>query len=110
MPVETVPAKPSAILASANSGGAHSASDHVSHQASQLYALIEDIAKTAPEAAKEKLENLKQGVTKFCEHGKDRAGEFACKVKDTIKAHPMKSAAAAVGAGLLTWWLLTRRR
>lgn len=89
---------------------ADSASEHVSHQAGKLRALIEDIAKTAPDAAKEKLESLKHGVSALCEQGKDKASHLVGKVTETIKAHPLQAAAAAVGAGLLTWWLLSRRR
>ena len=87
-----------------------SASEHFSQQAGKLRALIEDIAKTAPDAAKEKLESLKHGVASLCDRGKDKTGNLVCKVTDTIKAHPLETAAAAVGAGLLTWWLLNRRR
>ena len=89
---------------------ASSASEQVSHQASQLCALIEDIAKTAPDAAKEKLDSLKQGVTALCERGRITAGNLTRKLTDTVRAHPVQTAAAAVGAGLLTWWLLNRRR
>ncbi len=87
-----------------------SASEHISHQAVKLRALIEDIAKTAPDAAKEKLESLKQGVASLCERGKDKTSHLVGKVTDTIKNYPLQTAAAAVGAGLLTWWLLSRRR
>lgn len=84
-------------------------SDNFSQQAGTLRSLIEDIADSVPEAAKEKLEALKAEVASFCERGKDRAGNLVGKVTDTIKSHPLESAAAAVGAGLLTWWLLNRR-
>jgi ElaB/YqjD/DUF883 family membrane-anchored ribosome-binding protein len=86
------------------------ASEHVSQQASQLCALIEDIAKTAPEAAKEKLDSLREGVTALCERGRVSAGNVTRKLTETVRAYPMQTAAAAVGAGLLTWWLLNRRR
>ena len=87
-----------------------SAGDYVSSQAAKLCDMIEDIAKTAPEAAKEKLECLRAGVTSLCESGKDKAAKVVGKVTDTIKAYPLQSAAAAVGVGLLTWWVLSRRR
>ena len=86
------------------------ASELYSQQANKLCDLIEDIAKAAPDIVHEKLESLKQGVASLCERSKDKAGNLVCKVTDTVKAHPLETAAAAVGAGLLTWWLLSRRR
>lgn len=40
---------------------------------------------------------------------KDMAVDASRKVVDTVRKYPVESTAVAVGAGLLVWWLLSRR-
>lgn len=75
----------------------------------ELRDLLADIARAAPGAASETFEELKNkaaAVCESCEHGLSDAGQ---RVVKTVKDHPAQVALAAVGAGLLAWWLLSRR-
>jgi hypothetical protein len=109
-PIAISPDKDIAMNADTTQDIDTSAGEQAQPKASQLCDMIEDIAKTVPEAAREKLESLKQEVTALCERGKDTAEHLARKLTRTVKDYPVQTAVAAVGAGLLTWWFLSRRR
>lgn len=79
----------------------------------ELRALIADIAKSAPAAASETFDDLKGKAADLCDRACDSA-ESGLKnatstVVKTVKEHPAQVALAAVGAGLLAWYLLSRR-
>lgn len=79
----------------------------------ELRTLIADIAKSAPAAASETFDDLKAKAAGLCESACDSAesglkGATSTVVK-TVKEHPAQVALAAVGAGLLAWYLLSRR-
>ena len=79
----------------------------------ELRALIADIAKSAPSAASETFDDLKAKAADLCDRACDSAENGITSathtVVKTVKEHPAQVALAAVGAGLLAWWLLSRR-
>ncbi len=76
---------------------------------SELRALITDLAKSAPAAAGESFDELKNKASSMCDSAESGIGSATHAVVKTVKEHPAQVAIAAVGAGLLTWWLLSRR-
>jgi|GEM_PF-3028008 len=75
----------------------------------ELRALLSDLAKSAPAAASETIEDLKckaSDLGERCENGIASATKTVVK---TVKEHPTQVAIAAIGAGLLAWWLLSKR-
>jgi hypothetical protein len=85
------------------------ATQEFTRKASELRTLVEELASSAPDAAKEQILGLKNGISSLCDQGKDCTADLANRVVSTVRAHPIQVAAAAVGAGLITWWLLSRR-
>jgi hypothetical protein len=77
------------------------------HRASRLRELVRELACVAPATEKSRLAALERAVAGLGA-GHDeagRAGESADLI-ETLRAHPVQVTAAAVGAGVLTWWLL----
>jgi ElaB/YqjD/DUF883 family membrane-anchored ribosome-binding protein len=74
----------------------------------ELRALIADIAKSAPSAASETFDELKTKAAGLCDRAEDGIKDATSTVVKTVKEHPAQVAIAAVGAGLLAWWLLSR--
>ena len=87
----------------------YQASQEFTRKATELRTLVEDLANSAPDAAKEQILGLKNGIASLLDQGRDGMGDVANRVVATVRAHPVQVAAAAVGAGLITWWLLSRR-
>jgi hypothetical protein len=85
------------------------ATEEFTRKAGELRTLVEELADSAPDAAKEQITNLKNGIATLCDQSKNVTAGVANRVVDTVKAYPLQVAAAAVGAGLITWWLLSRR-
>jgi hypothetical protein len=79
-----------------------------SEKLTELRTLLADIAKSAPAAASETFDELKTKASAFCDVCEDGAGAATKSVVRTVREHPAQVALAAVGAGLLAWWLLTR--
>lgn len=76
---------------------------------SELRTLISDLAKSAPSAAGETFDELKNKATSLCEDAESGVAKATHTVVKTVKEHPAEVALAAVGAGLLAWWLLSQR-
>lgn len=74
----------------------------------ELRTLLADIAKSAPAAASETFEDLKAKATAACDSCEGGLNSATHAVVKTVKDHPAQVALAAVGAGLLAWWLLSR--
>lgn len=74
----------------------------------ELRALIADIAKSAPSAASETFDELKAKAAGLCDGAEDGIKNATSTVVKTVKEHPAQVAIAAVGAGLIAWWLLSR--
>jgi hypothetical protein len=87
----------------------YQASQEFTRKASELRTLVEDLANTAPDAAKEQILGLKNGIASLLDQGREGTQGVANRVVDTVRTYPLQVAAAAVGAGLITWWLLSRR-
>jgi hypothetical protein len=88
----------------------HHASQEFTRKAIELRILVEELANSAPDAAKELLLGLKKGIALLCDQGKEcTISSVANRVVATVRAHPVQVAAATVGAGLITWSLLSRR-
>ncbi len=97
------------MVAATASDTAREASQEFIKKAGELRQLVEDLASSAPDAAKEQIVGLKHHITALCDEGKDCTVGIANRVVDTVRAYPLQVAAAAVGAGLITWWLLSRK-
>jgi len=67
-------------------------------KAAQLKALVEELTKDAPAIAKQ-----------VASQAKETACNATRKAVDVVRKHPVEAAVVAVGAGLLAWWLITRR-
>lgn len=67
-------------------------------KAAQLKALVEDLTKDAPAVARQ-----------MASQAKETACNVTRKAADAVRNHPVEAAVVAVGAGLLAWWLITRR-
>lgn len=81
-------------------------------KAAQLKALIDDLLSCAPGAKERVVDEGRRFVDQgreLYEHGKDKACQATRQVADTVRRHPVETAVIALGAGLLTWWLVTRR-
>lgn len=76
---------------------------------SELRALITDLARCAPAAAGETFDELKNKATSLCDGAENTVAKATHTVVKTVKEHPAQVALAAVGAGLLAWWLLSHR-
>jgi len=74
----------------------------------ELRALLADMAHSAPSAASETFDELKSKVTALCENCEEKVTDATHVVVKTVKEHPAQVVLAAVGAGLLAWWLLSR--
>lgn len=96
---------PRSLRTSANG---HENGHEFSEKLAELRTLITDLARTAPAAASESFNDLKEKASAFCEScegGLDKASHTIVK---TVKEHPAQVAIAAAGAGLLAWWLFSR--
>ena len=80
-----------------------------SEKLSELRVLLTDLAKSAPGAASESFDNLKCKTSSMVDSAETGLSNATHAVVKTVKEHPAQVALAAVGAGLLTWWLLSRR-
>ena len=54
-------------------------------------------------------ERVCDSATDLVGDAKERAMAVGKQLVDTVRKHPVPTAVAAVGAGLLVWWLLSRR-
>ncbi len=89
---------------------AYRSSREFTRKATELRNLVQELANSAPDAAKEQLLGLRNGIASLCDQ--DAECSFTSvtnRVVATVRAHPVQAAAAAVGAGVITWWLLSRR-
>ncbi len=71
-------------------------------KAAQLKCMFEELCACAPSAASTAASDA------ACQ-AKAKAMEAGRKVIDTVRRHPVESAAIAIGTGLLVWWLVNRR-
>ena len=74
----------------------------------ELRTLLADLAKSAPAAASETFDELKNKASALFDTCDEKVSDASHAVFKTVKEHPAQVAIAAVGAGLLTWWLLSR--
>jgi hypothetical protein len=77
---------------------------------SQLRNLFNELAQSAPAAASEAFKELKDKAASFGMSCEEKASTVAKSAVRTVKDHPTQVALAAIGAGALTWWLLSRNR
>ncbi|MBA3699878.1 MAG: hypothetical protein H0W78_13600 [Planctomycetes bacterium] len=83
-----------------------------SEKLGELRTLLSDLAKSAPAAASETFDDLKCKVSDLGERCESGISSATKSVVKTVKEHPAQVALAAVGAvgaGLLAWWLLSKR-
>jgi ElaB/YqjD/DUF883 family membrane-anchored ribosome-binding protein len=74
----------------------------------ELRTLLAEIAQSAPSAASESFDELKHKAAALCDNCEEKVSDVTHTVVKTVKEHPAQVALAAVGAGLLAWWLLSR--
>lgn len=74
----------------------------------ELRTLLGDLARSAPAAASETFDELKSKASALCDSCEGTLNKATHTVVKTVKEHPAPIAIAAVGAGLLAWWLLSR--
>lgn len=77
---------------------AHDHTPDFAAKAAQLKALVEELTKDAPVLAKQ-----------VANQAKETACNATRTAVDVVRKHPVEAAVVAVGAGLLAWWLITRR-
>jgi hypothetical protein len=82
-------------------------------RAARLQQLLRELADVAPAGARERIADVERMVVALCAGAGEpegvQAGESPASVVETVRSHPVQVAAAAIGAGVLTWWLLDRR-
>lgn len=79
----------------------HHANDSIrdfADKAAEAKDAIGSCASAAPDAMK----------SAFC-NGKERIAEAGRSAVETVRKYPVETAVIAVGAGVLVWWLMTRR-
>jgi len=86
----------------------HANGTEFSEKLGELRTLLGEIAKAAPAAASETVEDLKCKANALRENCESSIASATKTVVKTVKEHPGQVALAAVGAGLLAWWLLSR--
>lgn len=79
-----------------------------SEKLGELRSLLGELAKSAPDAVVGTFDELKAKASALCDSCEGGIGQVTKSVTKTVKEHPAQVAIAAVGAGLLAWWLLTR--
>lgn len=79
-----------------------------SHKLTALRDLLADIARSAPAAASETFDGLKNRAAAFCDNCEEKVTGATHTVVKTVKEHPVKTALIVVGAGALAWYLLHR--
>ncbi len=82
--------------------------DDFASKLGELRSLLSDIAKSTPAAASETFDELKIKASALCEACEEKVSDATDVVVKTVKEHPAQVAIAALGVGLLTWWLITR--
>lgn len=75
---------------------------------SELRGLLADIANKTPAAASDSFDELKAKASALCESWEGGFNKVTHTVAKTVKDHPAQVAIAAIGAGLIAWWLLSR--
>lgn len=74
----------------------------------ELQTLLGELAKSAPSAASETFEDLKSRASALCDSCEEKVTDATHSVVKTVKQYPAQVALAAVGAGLIAWWLFSR--
>jgi ElaB/YqjD/DUF883 family membrane-anchored ribosome-binding protein len=74
----------------------------------ELRTLLGELAKSAPSAASETFDDLKSKASALCDSCEEKVTDATHAVAKTVKQYPTQVALAAVGAGLIAWWLLSR--
>jgi hypothetical protein len=92
----------------AGGDGSPADTSEFSSKLGELRTLLADLARSAPAAASGSFEDLKAKATEFCEACEGKVSDATKAVVQKVKERPGQTLMAAVGAGLLTWWLLSR--
>ena len=74
----------------------------------ELRTLLGELAKSAPSAASETFDELKNKASALCDSCEEKVTDVTHSVVKTVKQYPAQVALAAVGAGLIAWWLFSR--
>lgn len=74
----------------------------------ELRTLLGELAKSAPSAASETFDDLKSKASELFDSCEDKVTDATHSVAKTVKKYPTQVALAAVGAGLIAWYLLSR--
>ena len=86
-------------------------SNRVAHQTKKVAKDLEELGSVAKHAAREKAGHLRETVSDYYEHGRDKLLEAKRGVTQRIRDMPVLSVLIAAGAGMLcgVLWAIRRR-
>ena len=79
-------------------------SDKLGKQAKELTEDLQKLGGTVRDAAQEKLGQVSEPASEYCEQGRDKVHGVACACEQFLRQRPLTSALLAAGVG----WLLGR--
>jgi ElaB/YqjD/DUF883 family membrane-anchored ribosome-binding protein len=79
-------------------------SDQLGKQAKKVTEDLEKMGETVRDAAQEKLGQVGEKATEYCEQGRDKVHGVACACEQFLRERPLRSVLVAAGIG----WLLGR--
>lgn len=77
-----------------------SASDRLGRQAKEVTQDLQEMGEIAKDAAQEKLEQLRDNASEYCEQGRDKVQQVERGIEQYIRQRPLKSILIAAGVGL----------
>jgi len=79
-------------------------SDRLGKQAKEVTEDLRAMSETVRDAAQEKLGQVGERASEYCEQGRDKVHGIACACEQYLRARPLTSVLVAAGVG----WLLGR--
>lgn len=86
-----------------------SASDRLGKQVREVTQDLQEIGEIAKDAAREKLEQLRDNASEYCEQGRDKVQKVERTLQQYIQDRPVKSILIAAGIGWFFGRFWTRR-
>ena len=79
-------------------------SDRLGKQAKEVTEDLQEMGETVRDAAQEKLGQVGEKASEYCEQGRDKVHGVACACEQFLRERPLRSVLMAAGIG----WLLGR--
>jgi ElaB/YqjD/DUF883 family membrane-anchored ribosome-binding protein len=76
-------------------------SDRLGAQANEVSKDLKEMGAIVRDAAQEKLGQVRENATEYCEQGRDNVHGVLCNFEQYVRARPVKSVLIAAGVGLL---------